>query len=187
MSYEAIVRGLVAAGVPKAAAEGAAAAEVAKRVVKNEPAAPAKRGVVHQVGGNGFSIPSARVERTMDTVTLSIDMPPRTKKNHNTWMGIASPAFRRFQAAVVDALAASVVELELPLPRQPYNMQAIFYVDSSGKTADLFGLLQGIADALQKAKVIENDWDFRTTDGSRVVPDDPNPRVEVTITPLEDV
>jgi hypothetical protein len=88
----------------------------------------------------------------------------------------------------VRAISGVKARLYLPLPPRPhvFNLRARYYVDQYGKTADLFGLHDGLADALQNAGVIENDWQFRTADGSRVIPDDADPRVELTITPIEE-
>jgi hypothetical protein len=53
-----------------------------------------------------------------------------------------------------------------------------------GEQADLVGLLQGLADALENAGVVSNDRWFRAFDGSRMIAGDPRPRVELEIRPL---
>lgn len=187
LSYDAIVSGLVAQGVPKEKAETAAAAETARRLARAGPApGPPTDKVVHNVGSNGFAIPSSSISRRQDSLTARYDLPPRTKKN-STFLGIKqSPQYQRFCTGVVDATKPSIEGLQLPLPDIPYNLAATFYVDSKGKPADLIGLIQGTADALEAAKIVSNDKWFRRLDGCSIVYDDPNPRVEVVITPIED-
>lgn len=137
------------------------------------------------VGADRFAIAKAQFTREYDVFTATFELPPRTKKNHTRWFGKESIAYTRFRKAITDSVNEAKLELGLPLPDQPYNLEAVFYVDAPGKAADIFGLLQGIADALQDAGVISNDWHFRTVDGSRVVEGDEHPRVVVTITPIE--
>jgi Holliday junction resolvase RusA-like endonuclease len=60
----------------------------------------------------------------------------------------------------------------------------VYFVDRYGEKADLTGLNQGLFDVLQDAGVITNDWQFRTSDGTRIVFGDEHPRVEITITNL---
>lgn len=127
-----------------------------------------------------------RAVRDGNRLELVLGFPPRTKKGHTT-LGIKqSAAYRRFKESVVNVIEIVHAQLALPLPGRPqtYNCAAVFYVDRYGKAADLTGLNQGLHDALENAGVVANDWQFRTTDGSRVVFDDPDPRVEVTIVPL---
>lgn len=115
---------------------------------------------------------------------LVIPYPPRTKKNGTT-LGIKQgPAYTRYRDFIIAMMQPLLGPLGLPLPLRPYNLCALYYVDSRGKTADLFGLHQGLADALQNAEVIADDWWFRATNGSRVILDDPTPRIDVTISPL---
>lgn len=187
LSYEGIVSGLVGAGVRRDKAEDAAAAEIAKRLARSglAPPTPTSR-VVKTIGANGFAVPSSKIERVGDTVTARYDLPPRTKKN-STFLGIRqSPAYVRFCQGVVDASEGVVTELQLPLPAIPFNLAATFYVDSKGKPADLIGLIQGTADALEAARIVVNDFWFKRLDGSCIVYDDPTPRVEVVITPIEE-
>lgn len=141
---------------------------------------------IAHVSGDGFALCHAHFHREFDTLFAVFSLPPRTKKNSLRWFGRQSIAYTRYRDAIIQAVVGPRVELALPLPDQPFNLKAIFYVDSSGEQADLFGLLQGIADALENAHVVSNDWYFRTTDGSRIITGDERPRVEVTITPIED-
>lgn len=123
----------------------------------------------------------ATVVRTETECRITIKGPPRTKKNSTT-LGIRqSPAYRKFCADVKLQLR----EFRPPLADKPYNLAAQFYVDDYGRLADLIGLLQGLADALEAAKVVSNDKVFLGFDHSRKHTDDrKNPRVEIHITEL---
>lgn len=163
---------------------GIAAPAVTERPVFDQKADATARTAVF-VGADRFAIAKAQFTREYDVFTATFELPPRTKKNSTRWFGKQSIQYTRFRNAVVDSVKEAKTELALPLPDQAYNLAAVFYVDVPGQAADIFGLLQGIADALQDAGVISNDWHFRTVDGSRVVEGDDKPRVVVTITPIE--
>lgn len=127
----------------------------------------------------------AIARRVGDRLELTLLFAPRTKKNSKQNIARQSKAYIAFRNAVTKHLASFREALALPLPDRPYNLAAVFYTDSAGDRADVFGLLQGLADALQDAGVITDDWHVRTVDGSRVVSDHARPRVELTLTPLE--
>ncbi|WP_284349523.1 hypothetical protein [Roseisolibacter agri] len=122
--------------------------------------------------------------RVGDRLELVLPFAPRTKKNSTTLGVKQSKAYIAYRNAVVAHLASFREQLALPLPDRPYNLAAVFYTDSAGDQADRFGLEQALADALQDAQVIADDWWFRTGDGTRVVSDHARPRVELSITPL---
>lgn len=191
-TYDELVAQLTARNVPKDLAERAAADDIARRSAYERIADDFDRErksesktLVH-VGTDRFAICRATVQRERDVLTARFELPPRTKKNHGRFFGIRqSAAYVRFRDAIIQAVAESKRELSLPLPDQPYNLEACFYVDKPGERADLFGLLQGFADALQDAGVVTDDWHFRTTDRTRIVFGDELPRVECTITPTE--
>lgn len=125
-------------------------------------------------------------ERHGRTLALVLPFAPRTKKNHKTHYAAQSPAYRAFRAQVRGHFDAGVrAALGLPLPDGQYNIAATYYVDRRGERADRPGLDQGLFDALEDAGVIGDDWQFRTTDGTRIVPGDAHPRVELTITPID--
>lgn len=123
--------------------------------------------------------------RDRDSLRLTFNFPPRTKKNGTT-LGIRQKrAYRLYRDAIIRVIEAAKGQLGLPLPAREYNIRATYYVDRYGKTADKCGLDQGLYDALENAGVVANDWCFRRDDGTRIVPDDPRPRVEVHITPID--
>jgi len=126
-----------------------------------------------------------RAARWLNGFRCTVRTAPRTKKNSTT-LGIRqSPAYRAYRDTIVNGFAPLLAQLELPLPDRPYTLAAMFYVDRWGERADLVGLLQGLADALENAGVVRDDKWFRAFDGSRVVTGDPAPRVELMITDLD--
>ena len=61
------------------------------------------------------------------------------------------------------------------------NLQAHYYMPDKRKP-DLINLIQATCDILEKAKVIENDKNIVSFDGSRIMRiDKDNPRVEIRI------
>lgn len=129
--------------------------------------------------------PLIRALRCRDELTLAFDGPPRTKKNHGRAFGLKqSVAYKRYRQDIITAIGPVARELQLPLPAIAYNCAAVYYVDRYGDAADYNGLNQGLHDALQDAGVLVDDWWIRTCDGTRIVCNDPTPRVELTLTPL---
>jgi Holliday junction resolvase RusA-like endonuclease len=213
LSFDTIVEQCVALGAPRDKAEQAAAAELAKRVARDseptvtssgfvsssisaadaaqlrtpiEPVKSQSRTIVH-VGADRFAVCKSHFVRERDELRATFELPPRTKKNHGQFFGIRqSQAYVRYRNAIVDAVKESKVELGLPLPDMAFNLEAVFFVDGPGKNADVFGLLQGLADALQDAGVVSDDWFFRTLNETRVIENDECPRVELIITPIEE-
>jgi Holliday junction resolvase RusA-like endonuclease len=125
--------------------------------------------------------------RRFDVLELVLRFAPRTKKNGTT-LGIKqSKAYRRYEQQIVNAIAPAKAVLGLPLPDRAYRIAVSYYVDRAGKRADRPGLDQGLFDALENAGVVSNDWWFRNTDGTQIVFDDPTPRVEIRISPIDSV
>ncbi len=61
------------------------------------------------------------------------------------------------------------------------NLQALYYMPDK-KIPDLLNLLQATADILEKARVIDNDKNIISVDGSRIIGIDKiSPRVEIII------
>ncbi len=107
---------------------------------------------------------------------------PRTKKNHKESHYQESPGYVHWRDGVIGALAG-----KRQLPDRPYNLEARFYVDKSGEQADLVGLIQGFADALENAGTVSDDQWFRAFDGSRKIHGQADhPRVEYRISPLNE-
>lgn len=119
--------------------------------------------------------------RRGDVLWLLIPATARPKKNSTT-LGIKkSPGYIRFKNAVIGAVRPFARQLQLPLPPIDYNCAAHFYRER--EDADTDNLMGGIADALQDAGVLEDDFRLRTWDGTDRFLDVTRPRVELTLTP----
>lgn len=66
-----------------------------------------------------------------------------------------------------------------PCSAMPMNCQAIFYRDAL--RGDAVGYYQALADTLQKFGLVKNDSLIEQWDGSRLLKDAKNPRIEVTL------
>ncbi len=119
-------------------------------------------------------------------IRLTILGAPRTKKNHG---------FRTKQGHQMPSAAYSawdrMAQLQLAkwrahpirqhwLVTTPCNITAIFYRETL--VGDAVGFYQALADTLEKAGILENDRLIVSWDGSRLLKDAKNPRVEVEIT-----
>lgn len=119
--------------------------------------------------------------RKGDTLWLLIPATARPKKNSTT-LGIKkSPGYIRFRNAVMAAVQPFAAELRLPLPAIDYNCAAHFYRERDD--ADTDNLISGLADALQDAGVLADDFHLRTWNGTDRFLDVARPRVELTLTP----
>lgn len=118
---------------------------------------------------------------------FTIPVAPRTKKNSSQLvtlrdgrqMLLPSKAYKEFEKKVC-AWVKSNIQIETI--SKPVNMSCKFYKDKDYKS-DLPGYLQAICDALVKAKVLEDDNHriISSTDGSEVLLDRNNPRIEIEI------
>ncbi len=113
---------------------------------------------------------------------------PRTKKNSgiittqgshprilpsaafSAWNRLAQMQLARFRSSKYWRYTVSV----------PVNVQALFYRDKL--TGDAVGYYQALADALEEGGIVQNDLLIVSWDGSRLMKDAKNPRVEVEIT-----
>lgn len=174
-----IDNGVVRRALDATSGEGAAAERAVTRARSARPARPARpRGLRRTL-----RVDEVVLEREGDTLRGTIPSPPRTKKNGTT-LGIRqSPAYRQFCADVVEACAAHLRRLGLPLPDRPYNCAAHFrYADAE---PDTVGLFQGLADAFERAGILTNDRFIVTWNGSSPpVRDRERPRVEFILTPM---
>jgi Holliday junction resolvase RusA-like endonuclease len=121
------------------------------------------------------------------SVRLCILGAPRTKKNSNRLVPargrqfvLPSAAFERYRNEALPQL----VDAAAPTLRQPVNCRALVYRDAN--RGDLIGYLQGLADLLEEADVVENDRLIVGWDGSRMFVDRERPRVEIVLTPAEE-
>lgn len=113
---------------------------------------------------------------------------PVTKKNHTrnfitkTGKQIVLPSkqYAEFEKEVVKQIKRLGISEVI---QEPINLKAMFYRDRNYKS-DLVGYEQALCDALVKAKILEDDHCgiVRSMDGSKVLTDKLNPRIEVEIT-----
>ena len=152
------------------------------------------RSITHAQADAATSAP-IEASRLGDSLRLTIRTAPRTKKNHREMVfskkqrqlvPIPSKSYETYKREVVLAVSHVGAKLGLPLPDQPYNIDATFTCDKYGQRADLDGLLAGLFDALQAAGVVTDDYWFRQADGTRVlaVRKNADPQIAVVITPI---
>jgi hypothetical protein len=122
-----------------------------------------------------------RATRDGDSLFVMLPVPPRTCKNTKTHVARENPAYRVFRSQVVSLLTPLRGRLQLPLPITHYNCEAAFFCD--GDNADVHGLQQGLADTLERAGCLRDDWYIRSWDGTNVFVDRANPRVAFRLTP----
>lgn len=128
----------------------------------------------------------------VSAITFTIPGAPRTKKNSGrivtagrggrhrilpsaAWSGWAE------RACLDIAMVTRVRRGEFPL-LTPVNCCALFYRDAN--RGDAVGFYQGLADLLQKSGVIADDVQIVSWDGSRLLKDASNPRVQITLTEI---
>lgn len=123
---------------------------------------------------------------------FTIPVKPRTKKNHSSIVTLKngrtlllpSKPYKEFEKSVCDFIKEHFKGLE-PIDKA-INLKCIFYKDKNYKS-DLMGYMQAIADALVKARLLADDNSniVVSTNGSKVLLDKLNPRIEVEIDFLE--
>lgn len=124
---------------------------------------------------------------------------PRTKKNHaqiipNLARPILapSPEYREWERAVRRELLRNGTCIKQTLGvrwvnepiAQPLNCQALIYRER--RTGDAVGYYQAIGDVLQLFGIVQDDKFIVSWDGSRLLKDAEQPRVEITLTLIED-
>lgn len=131
-------------------------------------------------------------------ICITITSPPRTKKNSGTIIPpsgqrkhsiiVPSPAFTKWNRQAQKQLAL-YRRKHGPLPcKVDVNCRALIYREA--RTGDAVGYYQAIADALQEGQILVNDRQIVSWDGTRMLKDAINPRVEITLTasgPAQDV
>ena len=120
-------------------------------------------------------------------MNLIIKGQPITKKNSQqiVLLGkrpciIASKAYRKYAALAKAQLWAT----GSPQPIQgPLWVRCLYYLETA-RLPDLTNLLAATHDLLEACRIIENDSQIKSVDGSRIIGKDPiNPRVEIQILP----
>ena len=85
---------------------------------------------------------------------------------------------RMAQLQLAKFRAEHPLRIILPI-RLPMNIKALFYREAL--VGDAVGFYQALADTLEKGGIVENDRLIVSWDGSRLMKDKENPRVEVEI------
>lgn len=126
------------------------------------------------------TLPAAQVLKLLP-VEFTIPWAPRTKKNHGwrTKSGKQMPSH-----AFMEWNAKAQIRL-IPIRQRgtiqtPVNCRALIYRDRL--SGDAVGYYQALADALEDARVVHDDVLIVSWDGSRLLKDAKNPRVEVVLT-----
>lgn len=121
---------------------------------------------------------------------LVVSGAPRTKKNHGSVIQrgrsrfhIPSAAWTAWTAGATILVNGAPMGLRLAraLIATPVNCRALFYRDAN--RGDAVGYYQGLADLLEKRQVVEDDVLIVSWDGSRLLKDTANPRVELVLEP----
>lgn len=113
--------------------------------------------------------------------------PPRTKKNHQR-IGRVHGRPVIFQARTAEAWEEiAVIQLGAVWKRRPplahqVSLRALVYREKD--TGDLGNYLAAVCDALERAGIVANDKLIRSFDGSRLLIDRVNPRVELELDAL---
>ncbi len=119
---------------------------------------------------------------------LVISGAPRTKKNHGSVIRRGKRRFHIPSAAWTTWVHSAAIlvnggmlgtRLRHALIDVPVNCRALFYRDAN--RGDAVGYYQGLADLLEKRRVVANDRQIVSWDGSRLLKDVANPRVELTL------
>ena len=114
---------------------------------------------------------------------------PRIMRNRKTGKPFVAPskASQRWQRdAVIAMLRARRRVGWTGAYDVPVNVKALIYRKHEGP-GDLDNYLAAICDALQAAEIVTNDRLVRGHDGSRLLIDKENPRIEVTIAEMPGV
>lgn len=119
-------------------------------------------------------------------------LPPRTKKNSGDILcphqirGIKfhaiqpSPAYRKWESG---CKRAALYDRTAPPITWDVNCEALIYRES--RIGDAVGYYQAIADCLQTLGVVDDDKRIVSWDGTRMLKDAENPRVEIVLTAVE--
>lgn len=134
----------------------------------------------------------------MSEIKLILNGKPITKKNHQQIVlakngrrfVIQSKQYLQYEKDCLWQLKEqlTILSLQQRIPKSvlfpiigSISLQALYYMPTKARP-DLLNLEQATADILQKAKVIENDKNIVSFDGSRIIGIDKiNPRVEIII------
>ena len=126
------------------------------------------------------------------TAVIILKGPPRTKKNSQVlvrsgskMIPLPSRSYREYEIACLAQLRYAKTPAADP-EGGPYNVRCLYYMPTRQRV-DLTNLLEATDDILVKAGILPDDSSEYVGghDGSRVMHDKANPRVEITITAME--
>lgn len=114
-------------------------------------------------------------------IQFTIPGKPRTKKNHGwrTKRGRQMPSHAYAAWSKEALLHLCVLMAGRPTIQGPVNCRALFYRDAL--RGDAVGYYQALADTLEDARVVHDDVLIVSWDGSRLLKDAKNPRIEVVL------
>lgn len=95
---------------------------------------------------------------------------------------LSSKPFRAWEKMATEALRAQYRGETIS---DPVHAKFLFYAPDRRKR-DLSNCFEGPQDALQKAEIIKDDAQIVSLDGSRLLYDKENPRVEITLERVEE-
>jgi Holliday junction resolvase RusA-like endonuclease len=123
-----------------------------------------------------FTIPGApRTKKTSQRIV--------TRKSTGKPFILASKQTKGWTENAVGHLRAQAWAMGMKTPEQAeVNCRALIY--RARRQGDAVNFYQAIADALQEAGVVENDRLIVAWDGSRLLADKDDPRVEIELTPM---
>ena len=116
---------------------------------------------------------------------------PRTKKTHQRIIKvngkpriIPAAANKLWAEKAIWQLKSAWAQMRQQVPLDcNVNVRALFYREAN--VGDAVGYYQALADALEAAGVVENDRQVVSWDGSRLLKDNKNPRIELELTPCD--
>ncbi len=125
----------------------------------------------------------------MNSISFTIPLPPRSKKNSQQIVRLKTGRMLVVQSEKYKELErkskAYMPKMESPIDC-PVTLQCVYYMPTR-RRVDLVNLLNATCDILVKHGVLADDNSniVCSVDGSRVHYDRDNPRTEVTIIPVE--
>lgn len=147
---------------------------------------------------SGKSDLTSEIQRALEDVgvlTFTLPGAPRTKKTSNRLVTLGRTGRQKIlpSAAFVDWQTEAGFHLAKykaarnssfkTIIKTPVNCKALFYRDKD--VGDAVGFYQALADCLEEYRIVFNDSLIVSWDGSRMLKDALNPRVEVTLEPVK--
>lgn len=123
-----------------------------------------------------------------ETARFVVFGPPRTKKTSNRIVRAGRRRYVLPSAPHQRWFCAALPQLKAQWRRQPLSVpvgvRALFFRERAA--GDLCNYMQALADALERAGIVRNDRLIASWDGSRLRKDAKQPRIELTVTKLDE-